>query len=33
MQQQPRKKCLRHVNFIHIYLDPQSYTDMNAEPA
>ena len=23
---------LQHVNFIHIYLDPQSYTDMNAEP-
>jgi len=25
------KSRLRHVNFI--YLDPESYTDMNAEPA
>jgi len=29
----PRKSRLRHVNFIHIYLDPESYTVMNAEPA
>jgi len=27
------KSCLRYVNFIHIYFDPESYTDMNAEPA
>jgi len=27
------KSRLRYVNFIHIYLDPESYTDMNAEPA
>ena len=27
------KSRLRHVNFIHIYLDPESYTVMNAEPA
>jgi len=33
MQQPPRKSRLRHVNFIHIYLDTEIYTDMNAEPA
>jgi len=33
MQQPPRKSRLRHVNFIHIHLDPESYTDINAEPA
>jgi len=27
------KSCLRHVNFIHIQLDPESCADMNAEPA
>jgi len=27
------KSRSRHVNFIHIYLDPESYTYMNAEPA
>jgi len=27
------KSRLRHVNFILIYLDPESYIDMNAEPA
>jgi len=27
------KSRLRHVNFIHIYLDPESYKVMNAEPA
>jgi len=27
------KSRLRHVNFIYIYLDPEIYTDMNAEPA
>jgi len=27
------KSRLRHVNFIHIYLDPESYTYINAEPA
>jgi len=26
------KSRLRHVNVIQIYLDPQSYTDMNGEP-
>jgi len=26
------KSCLRHVNFIHIQLDTESSTDMNAEP-
>ena len=33
MHQPPRKSRLRHVNFIHIYLDPESCTDINAEPA
>jgi len=33
MQQPLRKKSLRHVNFIHTYLDPERRTDMNAEPA
>jgi len=27
------KSRLRHVNFIHIQLDPESYADMNAEAA
>jgi len=27
------KSRLWHVNFIHINLDPESYTYMNAEPA
>jgi len=27
------KSRLQHVNLIHIYPDPESYTDMNAEPA
>jgi len=27
------KSNLRYVNFIHILLDPESYTDMNAKPA
>jgi len=31
IQQPPRKNRLRHVNFIHISLDPEIYTDMNAE--
>jgi len=26
------KSRLQHVNFTHISLDPESYTDMNAEP-
>jgi len=34
MQQPLRKKSLlRHVNFIRIELDPESYTDMNAKLA
>jgi len=27
------KSLLRHANFIHVYLDPENYTDMNVEPA
>ena len=27
------KSCLRRVNLIHIYLDPECYIDMNAEQA
>jgi len=27
------KSRLRHVNLFHIYLDPESYTDMSAESA
>jgi len=33
MQQPLQKSRLRHANFIHIYLNPESRTDMNAEPA
>jgi len=32
MQQPPRKSRLWHVNFIHIYLDPESLADICAEP-
>ena len=27
------KSRLQHANIIHIYLDPESYAYMNAEPA
>jgi len=33
MQELPRKKSLATCKFIHIYLDSESYADMNVEPA